>query len=263
MMVGAADRLAFSTLSCVAMGAPATVPYPLERLAEAVGAAGFGRIGLDWFTLRDAERRGVRPDLGGLEPTELCALGLGEDPSADERVARSMARRCAELGIPVCVLAATVPVSDALCRRVAAVAALFGDTRVAIEFLPYSGVRTLAEARALSARTGCGIVVDTLHLLRSGGRPTDLADTDDLAVVQLADGAAEPPATAAWLAEESRTARLLPGTGVVDFAGLAATLGELGYRGPLTLEVLSDRLRRLPLEQFLSRARTAALAALA
>ena len=262
------DQLSFSTISCVTLpgadGSPAIVPHPVHRLVPAVAAAGFSRIGLDWFTVRDAERTGA--DLAGLleehglAPTELCALGVGPDPAADERVARSMARRCEQLGIPVCVLASTPPLSDALCARIAAIAEIFAaaGTRVGIEFMPYSGVRTLADARLLRDRVGCGIVLDTLHLLRSGCAPAELETLDaaDVACVQLADGAERP---AGPLAEESRTGRLLPGAGAADIAGYGAALDQIGYAGPVGIEVLSATLRTLPPEDLARAFRAACL----
>jgi sugar phosphate isomerase/epimerase len=263
-----ADQLSFSTISCVTVpgadGTPALVPYPVQRLVPAVAAAGFTRIGLDWFTIREAERTGA--DLArliednGLVPSELCAMGIGEDPAPDERVARSMARRCGQLGIPVCVLASTPPLSDALCARVAAIAGIFGaaGTRVGVEFMPYSGVRTLAEARILNERVGCGIVLDTLHLLRSGCAPAELdtLEATDIACVQLADGPARP---AGSLAEESRSRRLLPGTGAVRFAEFSAVLDRIGYVGPIGIEVLSATLRTLPPETMARTFRAACL----
>jgi sugar phosphate isomerase/epimerase len=263
-----AEQLSFATISCVTMpgadGTPALVPHRVDRLIPAVAAAGFRRIGLDWFTVRDAERTGA--DLGRLladhelVPTELCAMGLGEDPAADERVARSMARRCQQLGIPVCVLASTPPVSPALCARVAAIAEVFGNagTRVGVEFMPFSGIRTLADALVLRDAAGVGIVLDTLHLLRSGCAPAELESLDatDIACVQLADGSARPERP---LAEESRAGRLLPGAGAADLAGYGAALDRIGYTGPVSIEVLSATLRTLPPEDLALAFRAAGL----
>jgi sugar phosphate isomerase/epimerase len=262
------EQLSFATISCVTMpgvdGTAAVVPHPVERLVPAVAAAGFGRIGLDWFTVRDAERSGA--DLGGLladhglAPTELCAMGIGEDPTADERIARSMARRCEQLAIPVCVLASTPPVSTELCARVAAIAEVFAaaGTRVGIEFMPFSGVRTLADALVLRDRAGVGVVLDTLHLLRSGCDPAELhaVAAADIACVQLADGSARPEHP---LAEESRIGRLLPGAGAADIAGYAAALARIGYTGPVSIEVLSATLRTRPPEELAATFRAACL----
>ena len=263
-----ADQLSFATISCVTMpgadGTPAVVPHPVERLIPAVAAAGFRWIGLDWFTIRDAERSGA--DLGrlmtehGLAPAELCAMGIGENPAADERVARSMARRCEQLGIPVCVLASTPPVSPALFERVIAIAEVFAaaGTRVGVEFMPFSGVRTLADALVLRKETGVGIVLDTLHLLRSGCAASELASlaAADVVAVQLADGAAHPELPPA---QESRTARLLPGTGAADIAGITEALDRIGHSGPMSIEVLSATLRTLPAEDLAAAFRTACL----
>src|SRR4051812_41803271 len=228
----------------------AAVRHPLDRVLAAAAGAGFRGVALDWFTLRAAERAGVGlaaiaervRDLG-LVVTDLSALGLGADASTDARVSASMARRCAVLGIPLCALVLSVPPPPAVDDRVVRVADVFAASgvRLALEFVPYTEVRTLAEARAVCERVGhdrCGVLVDTWHLARSGGTPADLADLEphEIACVQLADAA---PEAAEDLAGESRRARLLPGEGVVDFPAVAAALATVGYDGPLGTEVLS------------------------
>ena len=185
----------------------------------------------------------------GLVWTDLAALGLDADESKDDRVSRSMARRCKELAIPVCALVSSVEASEAVYGRVAACAEIFNDSgvRLALEFLPYSGIRTLADARDVCIRVGydaCGILIDTLHLLRSGGTPRDVAalSAAEIACVQLADAPAELPAD---LADESRNARLLPGAGAFDTKGFVAALHDIGYVGTVSVEVLSAQLRAL------------------
>src|SRR4051812_19929871 len=234
----------------------ATVQHPLERVLTAAAGAGFRGVALDWFTLRAAERAGselaalaerVR-DLG-LVVTDLSALGLGADASTDERVSASMARRCAGLGIPLCALVLSVPPSYDRIARVADVFAADG-VRLALEFVPYTAVRTLAGAREVCGRVGyerVGLLVDTWHLARSGGSAGDLADLGphELACVQLADAA---PAAAEDLPEESRRSRLLPGEGAVDFGAVAAALTRAGYDGPLGTEVLDRNLAAQPPE---------------
>jgi sugar phosphate isomerase/epimerase len=237
----------------------ATVQHPLERVLAAAAGAGFRGVALDWFTLREAERAGtclhdvanrVR-DLG-LVVTDLSAMGLGQDARTDERVSASMAQRCAVLGIPLCALVLSVPPSPSMDDRVSRVAEVFaaGGVRLALEFVPYTAVRTLAEARAVCERVGygrCGVLVDTWHLARSGGTPADLADlgSHEIACVQLADAA---PEAADDLADESRRSRLLPDDGVVDFPAVAAALTNAGYDGPLGTEVLDRRLAGQPPE---------------
>ena len=253
--------LSFATMATVALerDGSATVRHPVERVLDAAAGAGFRGIALDWFTLRAAERASIDAsaiagrvrDLG-LAVTDLSALGLGPDASTDERVSASMARRCAALGIPLCALVLTVPPSPAVDDRVARVADVFAASgvRLALEFVPYTAVRTLAEARAVCERIGhdrCGVLVDTWHLARSGGKPADLADVapHEIACVQLADAA---PEAADDLPDESRRSRLLPGDGVVDFPAVAAARAKAGYDGPLGTEVLDHRLAAQPPE---------------
>jgi sugar phosphate isomerase/epimerase len=251
--------LSFPTIAAVTVSGPEgrpVVPYPVEQLLTAAAQAGFRGVGLDWFSLRDAESRGIElPSLAqlvaelGMVCTDLAALGLDDDESKDDRVSRSMARRCKELAIPVCALVSSVEVSDAVYGRVAACAEIFNGSgvRLALEFLPYSGIRTLAAARDVCARVGyeaCGILIDTLHLLRSGGTSHDVAalSAAEIACVQLADAPAELPAD---LADESRNARLLPGAGAFDTPGFVAALHNIGYTGTVSVEVLSAQLRTL------------------
>jgi sugar phosphate isomerase/epimerase len=227
-------------------------------LAAAAGA-GFRGVALDWFSLRAAESAGAdaagiaeRARALGLVFTDLSALGLGPDAGSDDAVSRSMARRCAVLGIPLCVLVLRVPPSPAVYDRISRSADVFAaaGVRLALEFVPYTEVRTLDEARAVCEQVGyerCGLLVDTWHLARGGGSPAELADLgpDELACVQVADAAPSPGAD---LGVESRQGRLLPGDGVVDFPAVATALAGIGFEGPLGTEVLSRALGEQPPE---------------
>ena len=95
--------------------------------------------------------------------------------------------------------------------------------RIAVEFMVFSEVPTLAAALDVVARTGLdtvGILVDALHLSRSGGTPADVAAVDPalLPYLQLCDA----PADAAHddLLHEARHLRLLPGDGALPLAAL-------------------------------------------
>jgi sugar phosphate isomerase/epimerase len=246
--------LSFSTTATVAFAddGSTTVTHPWQQVVTAAAGAGFRGIALDSSTLAVAEREaGLEAVAGrigdlGLTATDFSAFRLGPDGGRDERVAASMARRCAALGIPVCALVLYAPASPELDDRIDRCADLFAarGVRLALEFIPYSSVRTLAEARDVCARAGferCGLLVDTWHLARSGGAPADLTDLgpEEIACVQVADAAPSPGAD---LGVESRQGRLLPGDGVVDFPAFAAALSGIGYRGAVGTEVLSRSL---------------------
>lgn len=88
---------------------------------------------------------------------------------------------------------------------------------VGIEFISFRELSTLQEAAVLLEKAGkpnAGVVIDTLHLSRSGGTPADVAALapERLAFVQLSDAAAEIPKFED-LAYEARNDRLLPGEG--------------------------------------------------
>lgn len=89
--------------------------------------------------------------------------------------------------------------------------------RAMLEFIPYATVRTLQEAHSLLAATkpaNAGLLVDALHLSRSGGHPSDIAAYDPalFSYVHLCDAPATPPPID-QLRAEARGQRSYPGEG--------------------------------------------------
>ena len=113
-----------------------------------------------------------------------------------------------------------------LCDR----AAPYG-LHVGLEFAIYTGVRTLAQAAdvvARSKRLNASVIVDALHFSRSGGLPAHIAQVDPslFRYAQICDAGPEMPgpSDAPALIREARTGRLLPGEGVLPLAALIAAL---------------------------------------
>jgi sugar phosphate isomerase/epimerase len=114
--------------------------------------------------------------------------------------------------------------------------------RPGLEFMKYSPLRTLDAAvrvvRAAGHPAG-SVLVDALHLRRSGGTPADLVAVPPelLPYGQLCDGPLEP----VWPSDdeariESRTGRLLPGDGEFPLAELIEALpagGALSVESPV------------------------------
>lgn len=120
--------------------------------------------------------------------------------------------------------------------RLCETAAPFG-LRVMLEFIPYSKVRTLEEAAGVirtAGQSNAGVLVDALHLSRSGGTPADLAGVAPamLSYAQICDAPATPPA-ADRLRAEARGGRLYPGEGALP---LDALLKALPPDTPLSVE---------------------------
>lgn len=115
----------------------------------------------------------------------------------------------------------------ALVREYAAAAHAAG-VRIALEFMPMSELKTLAQTVDLIAASGAanvGILVDALHLVRSGGTPRDVAALDPSSVylTQLCDAPAQL-ADGDTLFNEAMAGRRLLGDGGLDLAGLVKAL---------------------------------------
>jgi sugar phosphate isomerase/epimerase len=165
--------------------------------------------------------RNLRSQLreGGLRLSNTSIWHVGPDVALDDL--RPALDATVELGARIVV--ATCVDSDHdrwvdFMARYAELAAGLGLT-LALEFVPFSEAKTIGVAWDLVRRTGApnfGLLIDALHLSRSGGRPADLAIVDPARIVfaQLCDAVAERPPHDA-LAQEARTGRLHPGDGAL------------------------------------------------
>ena len=107
--------------------------------------------------------------------------------------------------------------------------------RVMLEFISYARIRSLEEAGRLLTETApadAGILVDALHLSRSGGRPADLACYDPalFTYLHLCDAPAQAPGD---LRTEGRTGRQYPGEGQLWLADL---IGAVSDSTPFAIE---------------------------
>lgn len=113
--------------------------------------------------------------------------------------------------------------------------------RTLLEFLPGTGIGTLDRAAQLAAATSAEVMLDTLHLHRSGGSARDLtAETvARIGATQVSD----------WsFAQDSNpyvsaSGRLMPGDGDLDLVGVLAAVLPARAGVPLGIEVFSDELR--------------------
>jgi len=108
-----------------------------------------------------------------------------------------------------------------------------------VEFIPYNHTRSLADACRMVAAVGsdaAGVVIDALHLDRSGALPADLAAIDPALIgyCQICDAVAERPLLAE-LPAEARTGRLYPGQGALPLTALLDAIPDgipLGVEAP-------------------------------
>jgi sugar phosphate isomerase/epimerase len=133
--------------------------------------------------------------------------------------------------------------------------------KTSLEFIPYSAVRTLGEAGEIIAaarRNGAGLLVDALHLSRSGGSPSDLAQLPSGSVhyLHLCDAPAALPRDTDAVRREARSARLYPGEGDLPLRTLLAAADP---NLPIGIEAPDRRRADLPLVEQARQARAAAL----
>lgn len=146
-------------------------------------------------------------------------------------------------------LVADVPRMTAAFRRLAE-EALAADTRVILEIMPFSSVRALDVARAIvegADHPAGGLLIDIWHVCRGGIAYTDIAEIDRRHVgsVEL-DDADEAVEGGLW--NDTINNRRLCGEGALDQAGFIQAIRATGYDGPWGVEILSEALRREPLE---------------
>jgi sugar phosphate isomerase/epimerase len=237
---------------CLAAGMLTDVADPLDRITIAADA-GFDGLGLrvddQWPTTTDPDR--IRDALEEralvLLDVELAMFTSDGRHNEQTRRALSVARELRPRHF------VTVCFDDDRARLVTALRALVHEldgtnVRPVIEFLPFSSVRTLDEARsivdAVENDGSAGVLVDVLHLIRSGGSPADLADVPPtlLPYLQVCDagpGASHP--SRGELFREATGGRLLPGHGTLPVES-AIMMFPAGT--PISVEVLSEDLMR-------------------
>lgn len=181
---------------------------------------------------------------------EAAMTWANADAASAAAEADRLAHQAADLGsrklVAVCMEAAL----DDLAHARANLAVLVGaveplGVQVCVEFLPFSGIPDLATAWRLVEPLGpsAGILLDTWHWQRQPGGPCpELLATipgERIGYVQLCDAAAVPGDDAMT---EAMTARLLPGDGVVDIAGVLAQLRAMGADPFVATEVFNPAL---------------------
>lgn len=122
--------------------------------------------------------------------------------------------------------------------EVCRLAAPYGLT-IDIEFVSFLGVRSLEGALRVvrsAAQTNGSLLVDALHLSRSGGGPADVAALrgGDMGYIQLCDAVPAVPVDDQGKMLEARGCRLAPGEGVLP---LTALVRAVPAHFPISLEV--------------------------
>jgi sugar phosphate isomerase/epimerase len=149
-----------------------------------------------------------------------------------------------------CTMARLIEAFAALCKEAAD-----HGTRVGFELMPFAMIDTLDDALAMvqgaGARNG-GITLDLWHIVKLGipYEKVGRIPPEYLLSVELNDGTFEAP----WsLHEDTINHRRLCGEGEFDIRNFIQCVDKAGYPGPYGIEVLSEELRRMSLEEVTAR----------
>lgn len=223
---------------------------PIETI-DAAEAGGFDDVGLwietkDWTPKLTADARARLKSSGlGLRDVEVIWFKPGA-PDPDHLRAIDIGL---ELGAPnvLCVSsdpddAATAAKLAALCERAAP-----GGMRVCLEFLLITEVKSIGQALGIIDQVRhplMGLLIDPLHLARSGGSPADVAKAPRhlFPYAQFCDAVANGPAASDFdgILSEAIDGRLQCGEGGLPLTEL---LGVLPAGIPLSIELRSKALR--------------------
>jgi sugar phosphate isomerase/epimerase len=226
---------------------------PVEAV-DVAAASGWPAVGLwyddDTWDSRTTTAVRRRLDADGvvaldIEPIILMPAGAETDAMLPDSAIRML-----EVGAAVGARNVLVASREPDTARVAAVVHHLCEIawplgmRVVLEFLPIMAVRTLAEAVAIVTEAdhpAAGVLVDALHLERSGGTPADVSAVSRhlLPYAQICDVAPDAPADVAGLLAEALHGRLLPGDGSAPLLDL---MDALPAGCPLSLEMRSRAL---------------------
>lgn len=220
---------------------------PPEEMVSAAAAAGWPACGI-WFdgtTWTDSTTREVKRRL---DDTGIVALDIEPIIPSDggDDFAEKLIDAAAALGIGNILYTSRLKDQASTTARYAECCdmALPHGIRVVCEFLPIFPLNSLPMAKDIVAaanRPNGGILIDNLHLSRSGGSVADVADVDRalMPYIQIADAPLARPDSFEALLDEAINGRLCPDEGGLPIAELLATVPDV----PISFEVRSKFLR--------------------
>lgn len=248
--------------------APSEVsPFAFEHRVEAAARAGYKGLGLVYADLMatvdridyQAMRRIL--DEHGLKYFEVEILEnwyhRGEIKRSSDKIRREIMEVAAEVGVSTIKLGSCISSEalniDAMVENFAQIAdeAQQSNTAIMVEFMPFAQLNTLAPALEIVSkanRKNAGVLLDIWHVARAN------IDFDEIRKIPVhlikgieLDDADRYPVQPLFL--DTIHKRQLPGDGVLDIPKFIQAIQATGYNGPWGVEVISETLRKKPLEQ--------------
>ena len=228
--------------------------YPTADLISAASAAGFTAVGVNANRVDAAAVEAYAAT--GVRCHELLAFVVGDDESVTMASAEQLADHARAVGAEWVLTVFTAKVPS---QRIQRCAKLFDDAGagMAVEYTPLGAIPSISDGMEVVrvARRGgrAGLMIDSWHFCFSDNTWDDLAAVphEDIAYVQFTD--ALEPEYRERMIRESLHRRALPGEGVLELDRFAATLLDRGWDGTVSVEVLSAKLRALPVDVLVDR----------
>jgi sugar phosphate isomerase/epimerase len=264
------------TISC---GVPHTdkeySPYDFKERVEAAARAGFKGFGIWHSDLEHVLRKRSLKEMkrilddNGIRHIELEFLG---DWFLDgEKKKRSDARKKMLLEAAEVLQAHHIKVGDffqtrtPMPRLIESFAQLCKEgaehgTLIGFELMPFAMIQTLEESlQMVEGNANGGLCLDLWHIVKLGIPYEKVAAIPGNYVtsIELNDGTFQAP----WsLHEDTINHRRLCGEGEFDVRGFVRAMRGAGYSGAWGIEVLSEELRKKPLEELTQRSFTTTMA---
>lgn len=248
--------------------APSEVsPFSFQHRVEAVAQAGYKGLGLVYADLMaTVDKVGYKEmrrilDENCIKYFEIEILEnwykTGEFRRASDKVRREMLEVAAEVGVNTIKLGSSIsdePLNiELMTENFAEIAdqAQQTDTAIMIEFMPFSQLSTLTPALEIATganRKNAGILLDIWHMARANIDFNEIRKIPAHLIkgIEL-DDADRYPLTSLFL--DTIHKRQLPGDGTLDLPKFIQAVQTTGYNGPWGVEVISETLRKKPLEQ--------------
>ncbi|MEM7139898.1 MAG: sugar phosphate isomerase/epimerase [Actinomycetota bacterium] len=222
---------------------------------DATAAAGFDSVSLWSFHLLfagDGAADHVRASGLSVEAVEASIGWTGGPSDALTAEIDGLIGVGTDMGARIIGAACLGPIDDhgAAAEGMASIAsrAAEADMVIALEFLPWTGVPTMAAANDLVIAAGepnATVLLDTFHWMRQPGGPDlDLLRSlpgDRIAYVQLCDPSAAAEVSLDQVENEAMHERRPPAD-AVDYASIWAALDAIGSDPFVAAEVFSDQL---------------------
>ncbi|MGQ1397651.1 sugar phosphate isomerase/epimerase family protein [Acinetobacter baumannii] len=242
-------------------------PFAFQHRVEAAAHAGYKGLGLVHTDLMaTVDRYGYKEmrtilNANGIKYFEIEILEnwykTGELRRSSDKMRREMLEVCAEVGVNTIKLGSSIsndPLNiEHMTEEFAQIAdqAQQSDTAIMIEFMPFSQLSTLAPALEIASganRKNAGILLDIWHMARANIDFEEIRKIPAHLIkgIEL-DDADRYPIEPLFL--DTIHKRQLPGDGILDIPKFIQAVKATGYNGPWGVEVISETLRKMPLEK--------------